>query len=66
MLMGVVIAVAAMGATLPAHHSATAYGNTTIVLKNATVTALIWSNPHAILRFPVKDATAKVAQWRRG
>lgn len=63
MLMCVAIALAAMGAALPAHHSAAAYGNTTMVLKNVTVTGLIWSNPHSILTFSVKDAKGKTAHW---
>ena len=63
MLICLVIALAAMGAALPAHHSATAYKDSTIVLKNATVTGLIWANPHSILTFSVKDAQGKSANW---
>ncbi len=63
MVMCFLITFAAMSATLPAHHSATAYKDTTVVLKNATVTALLWANPHAILTFAVKDARGKTANW---
>lgn len=51
------------GATAAAHHSAAAYDNATIVLKNATVRALVWANPHTILTFEVKDAKGAVATW---
>jgi hypothetical protein len=63
MVTCLVIALAAMGARLPAHHSASAYDNSTIVLKNATVTGLIWANPHSILTFTVTNATGKTANW---
>ncbi|MSO82662.1 MAG: hypothetical protein EXQ53_05150 [Acidobacteria bacterium] len=63
MLVCFLIALAAMGAALSAHHSAAVYENSTIVLKNATVTGLIWSNPHSILTFAVKDAKGKAANW---
>jgi len=61
MLMCVVTALAAMGATLSAHHSHAVYEDSLIVLKNATMTGVVWGNPHAILTFTVKDAKGNVA-----
>ena len=46
-----------------AHHSTAAYADKTITLKNAVVKKLVWSNPHTILSFDVKDARGKVTTW---
>ena len=46
-----------------AHHSTAAYADKTITLKNAVVKRLIWSNPHTVLSFEVKDARGKVTTW---
>jgi hypothetical protein len=46
-----------------AHHSSAAYEDSRIVLKNATMKAMVWANPHTILTFEVKDAKGAVATW---
>jgi hypothetical protein len=46
-----------------AHHGNAAYSDTVLVLKNATVTKLVWANPHAIVMFDVKDDNGKVVHW---
>jgi len=46
-----------------AHHGAAAYGDKVTVLKEATVTKLIWANPHTILLFDVKDDKGNVSHW---
>ena len=51
-------------AVLSAHHSAAAYASSSIVLKNATVTDVVWANPHTILTFSVKNAKGEVTTWR--
>ena len=56
-----VTACAVMGAALYAHHSAAVYETTTIALKNATMTGLVWANPHTLLTFDVTDADAMLA-----
>jgi hypothetical protein len=53
----------AMSAALTAHHSTAAYADKTTTLRNATVRALTWSNPHCILTFEVKDARGRVTSW---
>jgi hypothetical protein len=63
MLVCLVTALAALGAGLSAHHSAAVYENSTIVLKNVTMTGVIWANPHTILTFVVRDAKDSAATW---
>jgi hypothetical protein len=46
-----------------AHHSAVAYAQSSIGLKNATITKIVWGHPHVILTFSVKDAKGAVATW---
>ena len=57
-----VIALAATNA-FSAHHSPVAYAEKPIVLKNATMTKVVWAHPHVILTFAVKDANGAVATW---
>lgn len=58
-----VIALAAMYASLSAHHSPVAYAEKSIVLKNATMTKVVWAHPHVILTFAVKGANGAVSTW---
>jgi hypothetical protein len=53
----------AFGYPVLAHHGNAAYDGTTITLKNATVTKLIWANPHTIVQFDVKDDAGNVVHW---
>ena len=46
-----------------AHHGATSYANNIVVLKEATVTKLVWANPHTIVLFDVKDDKGNVLHW---
>ena len=62
-LVLVVITLAVMDASLSAHHSAVAYAQRPIVLKNATMTKVVWANPHIILAFAVKEANGAVTSW---
>ena len=52
----VALALAVLAPSLSGHHSAVAYAPTSIVLKNATMTKIIWAAPHIIISFAVKDA----------
>jgi hypothetical protein len=63
MLVCFVTALAALGAALSAHHSAAVYEASSIVLKNVTMTNMVWANPHTILTFEVKDANGRAATW---
>ncbi len=48
---------------LPAHHGAAAYADKIVVLKDATVTKFVWSNPHNIILFDVKDDSGNITHW---
>jgi Family of unknown function (DUF6152) len=53
---------ATMAVSVSAHHSTVAYAEQSIVLKNATITKVLWDNPHIILTFTVKE-TSGVVTW---
>ena len=59
----IVLALAVLASSLSAHHSAVAYGPTSIALKNATMTRIVWAAPHIILSFAVKDAKGTASEW---
>jgi hypothetical protein len=46
-----------------AHHGSAAYANRMTELKQATVTKFLWSNPHSLLDFDVKDDEGNVVHW---
>jgi Family of unknown function (DUF6152) len=46
-----------------AHHGNAAYANTMTEFKQATVTKFLWSNPHSLLEFDVKDGKGNVVNW---
>ncbi len=46
-----------------AHHGAASYVNRLVVLKEATVTKFLWSNPHIIVLVDVKDDKGDVTHW---
>ena len=58
-----VAALAVVGVSLSAHHSAAVYENSTIVMKDVTMTGVIWANPHTLLTFDVTDASGNTATW---
>jgi uncharacterized protein DUF6152 len=45
------------------HHGSAAYANAVVVFKDVTVTRFVWSNPHAIVMFDVKDDKGNVVHW---
>jgi len=58
-----VIVLARMPTSLLAHHSTVAYSLQSIVLKNATMTKVMWAHPHIVLTFTVKEASGVVSTW---
>src|ERR1700722_2553656 len=46
-----------------AHHGNAAYADKVIELKQATVTKFLWSNPHSLIEFDMKDDKGKVTSW---
>ena len=59
----VLVVIALAVTALSAHHSAVAYAQRSIVLKNATMTKVAWAHPHIILSFAVKEANGAVTNW---
>ena len=60
------LAVGLLGICTPmfAHHGSAAYENSHMVeLKSATVTKVVWGNPHTLVLFDVKDAKGNVVHW---
>jgi hypothetical protein len=47
-----------------AHHGASEYDMTKIVSLHATVTELLYVNPHTLLTFSVKDDSGKAVEWQ--
>ena len=58
-----VMVLAAMAASVSAHHSTVAYALQSIVLKNATITKVVWAHPHIILTFTAKGTNGVVSTW---
>ena len=46
-----------------AHHGNAAYEANLTEIKNATVTKLVWANPHTLVLFDVKDDKGEVVHW---
>jgi len=63
LLVLVAIALVVIEAPLLGHHSAVAYTEQTIVLKNAMMTKIVWAAPHIILTFGVKEANGATTTW---
>ena len=49
-----------VGGPVLAHHGNAAYADTITEFKQATVTKLLWSNPHALINFDAKNAKGDV------
>ena len=46
-----------------AHHGNAAYADKVVEFKQATVTKFLWSNPHSLIEFDVKDDKGNVVHW---
>ena len=51
-----------LAAPVAAHHSAAAYMDTPIEITGATITNVVWANPHTIISFEVK-AGERAGAW---
>ena len=59
LVLGLIICVPAI-----AHHGSTAYDTTKVVTwKGVTVTKFLWTSPHVIITFDVKDDKGTVQHW---
>ena len=65
LLVALVLSVGILAVCGPvlAHHGNSAYANTMTEFKQATVTKFLWSNPHSLLEFDVKDDKGNVVNW---
>ena len=45
------------------HHGSSAYDFTQLITAKATVTNLVWRNPHCMLQFDTKDERGAVTSW---
>jgi len=46
-----------------AHHGNAAYEANLTEIKNATVTRLVWANPHTLVLFEAKDEKGEIVHW---
>ena len=59
LLLGLIVCIPAI-----AHHGSTAYDTTKVVTwKDVTVTKFLWTSPHVIIMFDVKDDKGTVQHW---
>jgi hypothetical protein len=58
-----VVGFLAVSGPVLAHHGTPAYANSLTEFKQATVTKFMWSNPHSLLYFDVKDAKGSIVHW---
>ena len=59
----VLTGVVTMSSAVVAHHGNAAYDGTVTVVKDATVTKLLWANPHTLVQFDVKDDKGELVHW---
>ena len=62
-VLALLAAILAVSPPALAHHGNAAYEGGVTVLKDATVTKLVWANPHTIVQFDVKDDKGEVVHW---
>ena len=65
LVVAFVLAVGFLGVaeSVLAHHGNVAYDNKIVEFKQATVTKFLWSNPHSLIDFDVKDEKGNVVHW---
>ena len=64
---GIIGAIVGLGVLIPgallAHHGSAIYDETKAVTMKGTVTEWVWSNPHCLLEFDVKDDKGNPMHW---
>jgi uncharacterized protein DUF6152 len=65
LLVALLLGVGIGGVCAPAlaHHGNVAYENKIVEFKQATITKFLWSNPHSLIDFDVKDDKGSVVHW---
>jgi hypothetical protein len=62
-ILFVVVGACTVSAPMFAHHGNASYDYEKTVSLKGTVTQWLWSNPHCLLRFDVKDDKGNVEHW---
>lgn len=64
-LIGFALVVGLLGISVPlfAHHGNNSYDSGKRITQKGIVTQWIWSNPHCLLRYDVKDENGQVVHW---
>jgi hypothetical protein len=62
-ILFVLVGVFAVSVPVFAHHGNAAYDYEKTVTLKGTVTQWVWSNPHCLLKFDVKDDKGNVQHW---
>ena len=60
---GLVLSLIAISGPIYAHHGSAVFAKDETVLKDATVTKVVWANPHVITTFDVKDDKGNIVHW---
>src|ERR1051325_1098908 len=64
MLIVLIAGLLVASSAVVAHHGAAAFDmSTPVVLKNATITQLVWINPHPLIKADYKDEKGEVQHW---
>jgi uncharacterized protein DUF6152 len=63
MSLALVAGLLAVCGPVTGHHGNVAYADKIVEFKQATVTKFLWSNPHSLIDFDVKDEKGDVAHW---
>jgi hypothetical protein len=51
------------GVAVYAHHAEVAYDTTRVITLKGTITKLVWTNPHAMIHFQVKNEQNQLEVW---
>jgi len=63
MCFGLVVSLLTVCGPTFAHHGSAVFSPSELVLKDATVTKVVWANPHVIVMFDVKDDKGNIVHW---
>jgi hypothetical protein len=61
--LGLLTGVLMFSVSLFAHHGNAAFDSSKKITLKGTVTDWIWSNPHCLLKFDVKDTGGQITHW---
>lgn len=61
--LSILASVLAVSSPVLAHHGNAAYDGTVTTIKDATVTKLLWANPHTIIEFDAKGENGQPVHW---